>query len=290
MTHILAIGDRTYSSWSLRGWLLFDRFGIPVKCRTAKLYTDEFPQLLKEFYPAKLVPAAKLDGMDHVIWDSLALAEALHELHPGAGVWPNDLQHRSLARSLASEMHSGFASLRDECTMNLEYSYTDFVVSDAVKRDLARLEEIWSFALEKSGGPWLCGAYSAADVFYAPVASRIATYKLPVAEPAQAYVMAHLEDGSFRRWRAMGLAENYRQSVYQLDFTHGPWPGPAPLPAKPVEGVSAVNSVCPYSGEAIANDSLAEIDGQIIGFCNQFCRDKSVADAQAWPQLVDILA
>lgn len=288
--YTLAIGDRTYSSWSLRGWLLFGAFDIPVSLKTAHMYTDEFPEMLEAFSLARTVPALKIDGQDQAVWDSLAIAETLHERHPDAGIWPKAAEDRALARVLCAEMHSGFGALRDDCTMNLEYAYTDFQPSDAVKSDLARLEQLWDLALSKSGGPWLFGAYSAADVFYAPVASRVATYGLKVGEQAQAYVEAHLNDGAFRRWRAMGRAQNYVQPVYQLPFTKGPWPGPAPLPARPVKGVAAKNELCPYSDKPISPDSLAEIDGQVIGFCNTFCRDKSVADADAWPKLVALLA
>jgi len=285
----LAIGDRTYSSWSLRGWLLFEAFGIPVKLRTARMYTDEFPRLLEDFVPARTVPTLKIEGQGDIIWDSLAIAETLNERHPEAGYWPKDAVSRALARSLTAEMHSGFGAIREECTMNLEYAYTDFPVSEAVRGELARLEKIWGYVLDRSNGPWLCTEYSIADVFYAPMASRIATYGLPVGAQAQAYVEAHLNDGAFRRWRAMGRAENYRQPVYQLPHTNGDWPGPTPMNARPIEGVAAKNTVCPYSQKPVKADSLAEIDGQIVGFCNQFCRDKSVADAEAWPELMALL-
>jgi len=288
--YALAIGDRTYSSWSLRGWLLFEAFGIPVNVKTARMYTDEFPQMLTAFAPAKTVPAVLIEGQDLAIWDSLAVVETLHERHPDAGIFPKDASARALARVLCAEMHSGFGALREECTMNLAHSYTDFPVSEAVKTDIARVEQLWSLALSKSGGPWLLGAYSAADVFFAPLASRIATYALPVGDQASAYVAAHLNDGAFRRWRAMGRAQNYVQAVYELPHTKGAWPGPEPLPAKPTQGVAAKNALCPYSDTPIREDCLAEIDGQVVGFCNSFCRDKSVADAAAWPKLVALLA
>ncbi len=287
--YTLAIGDRTYSSWSLRGWLLFEKFDIAVKVKSARMYTDAFPEMLKAFSPARTVPAVLIDGMEHPVWDSLAIAETLHERHPEAGIWPADAGNRAMARVLAAEMHSGFGALRDQCTMNLEYSYTDFPVSDEVKADLARLEQIWTVALNASSGPWLLGEYSAADVFFAPVATRIATYGLPVGKQAQTYVDAHLSDGAFRRWRAMGRAENYQQPVYQLPYTHSDWVGPKPLPARPVTDVTAENEACPYSGDPVRGDSLAEIDGRVIGFCNPFCRDKSVADAEAWPKLMALL-
>lgn len=288
--YTLAIGDRTYSSWSLRGWLLFEKFGIPTSLRTARMYTDEFPKMLEDFKPARTVPAVLVEGQDQAIWDSLAIAELLHERHPEAGIWPKDEELRALARSLACEMHSGFGALRDACTMNLEYAYSDFPVNDALAADLKRLEQIWSLALGRTDGPWLCGDYSAADVFFAPVATRIATYGLPVSKQSQDYVDAHLNDGAFRRWRAMGKAQNYVQEVYQLPYSRTTWPGPEPLAARAVENKSAKNQLCPYSDKPISQDSLAEIDGQIIGFCNTFCRDKSVADAEAWPKLVELLS
>ena len=285
----LAIGDRTYSSWSLRGWLLFAKFNIPVSVQTARMYTDAFPDMLKSYQPARTVPALQVEGLDTAVWDSLSIAELLHERHPDAGIWPNDPADRAIARSLASEMHSGFASLRDECTMNLEFAYSDFPVSEKVMADLERLEQLWALALGRSEGPWLFGSYSAADVFFAPVATRIATYGLPVSERAMDYTNAHLNDLAFRQWRAMGLAQNYVQQVYQLPFSKSDWPGPKPLAARPVTNGVPENATCPYSGEPVREDSLAEIDGRTVGFCNPFCRDKSVADAQAWPKLMQLL-
>lgn len=228
MTCTLAIGDRAYSSWSLRGWLLFDAFGIPVTLRQARLHTDELPRLLAaEFAPARSVPALRLaDGA--VVMDSLAIAEELASRHPEAGHWPADPAHRAAARSLAAEMHAGFQALRSHCPMNLRASYTDCAPPAEVLADLARLEAIWAWARETTGspGPWLCGAYSAADVFHAPVATRIATYNLPVGPAAQAYVDAHLSHPSFRRWRAAGLEDGADQPFYRRDYQRRPWPGP----------------------------------------------------------------
>ena len=291
MTYSLAIGDRMYSSWSLRGWLLFGRFGIPVRTELLHMYTPDFSRSLAEFGLARTVPALRIEDDALALWDSLAIAETLAERHPGAGYWPTDPGARALARTLSAEMHSGFSALRDECTMNIRKTYTDFPVSEAVSADLQRLETIWAYArrIRTESGPWLFGAYSIADVFYAPVATRIATYGLPVGDEARAYVETHLNDTAFRQWRAMAFAADYVQDVYELDYTVGPWPGPKPLPAQPVEDKAAINECCPFSGDPIRTDSLAEIDGTVVGFCNQFCRDKSVADAAAWPQLMALL-
>ncbi len=285
MTYDLAIGDCAYSSWSLRGWLLFDAFGLPVRVERARLYTEEVQRLLAGYTPARTVPAMRTpDG--HVVWDTLAIAEHLAERHPEAGHWPEEPGLRALARSLAAEMHSSFQALRSACPMNLRVSYADFAPDDAVCADLARIEALWAFALDRSGGPWLCGAYSAADAFFAPVAARIAGYGLPVGGSADGYVAAQLAHPPFRRWRAMGMADGPDQDFYRRPFARRPWPGPSPLPARPVASGPAVNAACPYSAEPVTH--FLEADGRVFGFCNRFCRDKTVADPEAWPAFAAI--
>ncbi|PTE22213.1 glutathione S-transferase [Cereibacter changlensis JA139] len=284
MTYDLAIGDRSYSSWSLRGWLLFDAFGIPVQTHSARLYTEALPKLLEGFFPARTVPALRLpDGT--AMAESLAIAEELASRHPEAGLWPADPGLRAIARALAAEMHAGFGALRSHCPMNLRVSYEDCAPTEAVLADLARLEVLWAWARERSGGDWLCGAYSAADAFFAPVAARIAGYNLPVGPEAAAYVAAHLAHPSFRRWRAMGLAEGAPQDFYRRDYPTWPWPGPQPLAATVSEGPSE-NATCPYSGKPVTD--FLRIDGRRFGFCNPFCRDKTLADPEAWPKFVAI--
>jgi len=281
MTYDLVIGDRAYSSWSLRGWLFFDAFGIPVRTISARLYTDELPTLLKQFPPAKTAPTMRTpDGV--VVPETIAIAEELATRHPEAGLWPADPKARAVARVLAAEMHAGFTALRSYCPMNLRVSYADCSPPPDVLADLARLEVIWDWAREQIGSePWLCGDYSAADAFFAPVATRIATYNLPVSDRAMAYVQAHLSHPSFRRWRAMGLVDGADQDFYRRDYPRRDWPGPLPLPARAVEGTAAENSACPYSGKPVTH--VLELDGRRFGFCNAFCRDKTVADPEAWP-------
>jgi len=288
MTYDLAIGDRAYSSWSLRGWLLLDAFGLPVRVRTARLYSDELPKLLAEFAPARTVPVLRCpDGT--VVMESLAIAEELASRHPEAGHWPQDPRARAVGRSLAAEMHAGFTALRGQCPMNLRVSYAETPMTDALRADLDRLETVWAWARETTGGegPWLCGDYSVADAFFAPVASRIATYALPVSDRAQAYVDAHLAHPSFRRWRAMGLVDGADQEFYARDFPRRPWPGPGPLPARAVAEGTPENAACPYSGQPATH--LLEVQGRVFGFCNAFCRDKTVADPLAWPAFAALL-
>jgi glutathione S-transferase len=281
MTYDLVIGDRAYSSWSLRGWLLFDTFAIPVKTISARLYTDELPTLLRQFHPGKTAPTMRTpDGV--VVPETIAIAEELASRHPEAGLWPADPKARAVARVLAAEMHAGFGALRSYCPMNLRVSYTDCAPPAEVLADLARLEVIWDWARDQTGSDvWLCGDYSAADVFFAPVAGRIAGYNLPVNVRALAYVQAHLAHPSFRRWRAMGMVDGADQDYYRRDYPRRDWPGPKPLLARAGEGTTAENTACPFSGKSITH--VLELNGRRFGFCNEFCRDKTVADPEAWP-------
>lgn len=293
MSYELVIGDRMYSSWSLRGWLLFGAFDLPVTVKTNRMYQDGFLPFLADYGPIRQVPALRIsdsDG-DRLVWDTLAMAETLAEENPRAGLWPTDPKSRGVARSLVAEMHSGFGGIRGDCPMNLRHQWQGFAVSDAVKADLARLDTIWTYARDASGSdtPWLFGTYTVADAFFAPVAGRIAGYGLSASEATQAYVEAHLNHLPFRQWRAMAFAENHIQPAYEMGLDAGPWPGPTPLAASVVAGETPENAACPYSGKPVAEDSLARIDGHVIGFCNTFCRDKSVADALAWPQVAALL-
>lgn len=224
----LLIGDRSYSSWSLRGWLLFDAFRLPVRCHTARLYTDDLPRALRGYAPARTVPVMRTpEGV--VVAESLAIAEELASRHPDAGLWPADPALRATARMLAAEMHTGFGALREHCPMNLRVSYRNCDPPAAVLADLTRLEELWTHARAVSGtkNPWLFGAYSAVDAFFAPVAARIAGYNLPAGAVARAYVDAHLSHPSFRRWREMGLTEGPDQPFYRRDWPQRDWPEPA---------------------------------------------------------------
>ena len=126
-----------------------------------------------------------------------------------------------------------------------------------------------------------------ADAFFAPVAARIAGHNLPMAPEDMAYVEAHLHHPSFRRWRAMGLVHGPDQPHYLRDWPQRPWPGPVPLPARAVEGSKAENDACPYSGKPVSH--ALELDGRRFGFCNGFCRDKTVADPEAWPAFMALV-
>lgn len=226
MTYELFIGDQTFSSWSLRGWLMFRKFGLPFRSHMVGLYSGTMAEDLAQLYPARLVPVTRMpDGV--VVGDTMAIAETLAERHPEAGFWPTDPEARALARWLAAEMHSGFGALRGECPMQLLHRYRAFPVSAPVRADLDRIEALWALARSRHGndGPWLFGRYSLADVFFAPVAARIAGYGLPVGREAASYVGAQLDDPAFREWRAEGLKVSYDPQPYALDLPTDPWPG-----------------------------------------------------------------
>ena len=196
---------------------------------------------------------------------------------------------RALARNLTAEMHSGFMALREDCPNNLNNTWEGFNPSEAVLADIARIEELWALARERHGtdGPWLFGAYSLADVFYAPVACRITTSGLPVSAAAQAYVDLQLVDPALRRWRAMGQTRSYTPFPYMHGDQMAAWPGQR-LSAKPVDHGTPENNVCPYSGKEITH--LLDVEGRIFGFCNAFCRDKTMYDPAAWPKFMALFS
>ncbi|CUH72102.1 Glutathione S-transferase YfcF [Thalassovita autumnalis] len=289
MSYELFIGDRTFSSWSLRGWLMLEKFDLPFQTTTLSLYDGSFRSALAPLAPARLVPVVRCaDGT--VIGETLAIAEELNQRHPEAQMWPADPAARTFARWISAEMHAGFMALRSECPMQLIHQYQDFPVNDAVAADLARVEDLWTRARQQFGaeGPWLFGRYSLADAFYAPVAARIAGHGLPVGQIAADYVATTLADPSFRRWRALGLTRSYDPVPYANDHATTVWPGPARLPAVAVDGKTPVNAACPYSGRPSTH--CLELDGVVYGFCNATCRDKTVADAEAWPKFTALRA
>jgi glutathione S-transferase len=207
----LIIGNKNYSSWSMRPWVLMKQLGIAfdeVKLRFDFSEGSAFRQAVAKHSPAGKVPV--LVDSDLAIWDTLAITEYLAEKHPG--VWPADRAARARARSLVCEMHSGFSALRNHCPMNIEAQLHDvgervWAEQQAVRSDVARVDSAWSQALAVSGGPFLFGAFSAADAFYAPVCMRLLTYGLPVSDAARAYVQAVAATSSVAAWIKDSLAE-----------------------------------------------------------------------------------
>jgi len=229
MTHQkLYIGNKNYSSWSMRPWVLARAFDIAFEEVMVRFDFEaadpQFHRKLQGVTPAGRVPVW-MDADGFAVWDTLAIVEHLAERHPKQALWPRDAQARSRARSLCAEMHSGFSALRNHCPMNIEAFFPDvgarlWTEQEGLRKDVARIEQLWTEALDASGGPWLFGEFCAADAFYAPVAVRFSRFALPLAAPAQAYVKRLLEHPAVAEWVAGALAEQdfvaddepYRQS------------------------------------------------------------------------------
>ena len=209
----LLIGNKNYSSWSMRPWVLMRQLGLPfeeIKLRFDFSEGSDFRQAVARVSPARTVPVLLRDGF--AVWDTLAIAETLHELFPGRGVWPADALDRTRARSLCAEMHAGFGALRSHCPMNIEGALSEvgqkiWAEQDGVRSDLARIEAMWAEALAHSGGPFLFGSFGAADAFYAPVVMRLRSYALPVSDTTRAYMERVTVAPGVAAWIADALAE-----------------------------------------------------------------------------------
>jgi len=210
----LFIGNKNYSSWSMRPWVLLTQAGIPFEEVMVRFdaFTpgSQFKATIGKINPVAKVPVL-VDG-DVVVWDTLAIAEYLTEQFPQQQLWPQDPKARARARSLCAEMHSGFGALRSACPMNIEASLPDtgaLIWRDqpGVRADVARLVAMWQDALAHSGGPLLFGDFSVADAYYAPVVTRINTYALPVPADVRAYIERVCALPGVKAWVAGAQAE-----------------------------------------------------------------------------------
>jgi len=211
----LYIGNKNYSSWSMRPWVLLTQAGIPfeeVMVRFDAFSADsQFKHRLGPISPAGKVPVL-VDG-DLVVWDTLAIAEYVAEQHPELRLWPAATAARARARSVCAEMHSGFQALRGNCMMNIEASLPDIGAlvwrdKPAVRADVERIVEMWSGLLAEHGGPMLFGAFTIADAYFAPVCMRLKTYALPVPAEITAYMERVSALPGVRAWIDGALAEH----------------------------------------------------------------------------------
>ena len=215
----LVIANKLYSSWSLRPWMVLRAAGIPFEEIQIPLRRDDSKARVLEHSPSGKVPAL-IDG-DQVIWESLAIIEYLAESHPGTAIWPENRAARAHARAVSSEMHSGFQALRAGCPMNLGARFKAPEMTDAMSACVSRIEEIWADTLARFGGegPYLYGAFSAADAMYAPVASRLETYQIPVSAGSRTYMNAIFAHRAFQDWRTAALAEPWTIPDYDAGHT-----------------------------------------------------------------------
>ena len=203
---LLVIGNRNYSSWSLRAWLALSHAGIRFDLEVLPLDTPEFEARIGDLSPSRRVPALWYE--DQCIWDSLAIAEYANELADNT-LWPADRATRAYGRSLAAEMHAGFAVLRDQMPMNCRARDRTVPMTPDLERDIARLTQLWTQARERyaNAGPWLLGGYSIADAMYAPVALRFRTYGVSLTGPAQAYATTLINDAVLAPWLTAAAEE-----------------------------------------------------------------------------------
>ena len=204
----LVIGTKAWSTWSMRPWLALKKTGAPFSETEIQLRQEnnQSAEAIKPHSASGLVPVLK-DG-DLSVCDSLAICEYLAERFPDAGLWPADPAARALARSAAAEMHSGFSALRSECPMDLFAPIEAVKLSDAAQKDLRRITELWNALLDRFGGPYLAGPeWGIVDAFFTPVATRLRTYGVRLADfgdpgPAAQYAERLLQRPEFLAWQA----------------------------------------------------------------------------------------
>ena len=210
---VLYIGNKNYSSWSLRPWLLLKHFGIPFTEHLVSVAGRDYNPALKPLAGNARVPCLHEDGFQ--VWESLAIAETLAERYPQ--MWPADPRARARARSISAEMHAGFAQLRTAMPMNLKLKLKGKPATPEVQRDIDRVAEIWEEARTQfatAGGPWLFGAFSVADAMFAPIVWRFHVYNVALPPVAAAYRDAMLAHPAMQEWYAAGLLETEAHAHY----------------------------------------------------------------------------
>jgi len=216
MALTLVLGNKNYSSWSLRPYLALAHHKVPFEEIVIPLYEGDYKLAILQHSPAGKVPVL-IDG-EIAVWESLAILDYLAEKFAKLALWPADPAARAHARAISAEMHAGFAALRQACPMNLKRVPRPIVLPPAATADVARITQIWNDTRERfgKGGNFLFGDFSAADCMYAPVATRIRTYSIPVDLVSSAYVDAIHALPAFVAWREAGLKEPWTMAYDQL--------------------------------------------------------------------------
>ena len=204
---ILYIGNKNYSSWSFRPWIALTGCGIPFEERLIPFDFDAGNPKFKDISPTGRVPVLHHGSLR--VWESLSIIEYAAELFPDAGLWPTDSGDRAMARSISMEMLSGFRALRRACPMNMRREVRAIDLPDGVADDVARIETIWRDMRRRSGGPFLFGAFSAADAMYAPVINRFRVYDLVSDADTLDYMKAMEGHPAWIAWRDAALAETW---------------------------------------------------------------------------------
>ncbi|MCG8338867.1 MAG: glutathione S-transferase family protein [Proteobacteria bacterium] len=213
----LIIGNKNYSSWSLRPWLYLKHFNIPFEEIRIPLYSEGSKEKILQYSPSGKVPAIKHG--DANVWDSLAIMEYLADIYPTNGSWPEKSSARAFARSVSAEMHSGFFALREYLPMNCRRVYKDFKPPESAVADIDRVKQIWTECRERYGkqGPWLFGDFSIADCMYAPVVMRFHSYSVAVSPILQEYMESVKGHAAMVEWIAASKAETEVIASVELD-------------------------------------------------------------------------
>ena len=203
----MVIGNKNYSSWSLRAWLVLTEFGVRFDEVRLLMDTPEFAEVIQRWAPNRRVPA--LHDNDLVVWDSLAICEYVNERFLDGRGWPRDVAARAHARSAAAEMHSGFMNVRKQMPMNMRRTPDNYRWDAEADKEIARIQQIWRELRHQHGhgGPFLCGEFSIVDAMYAPVVSRFTTYGVEMDDNARAFAEAIQSLAGWKAWRAAGEAE-----------------------------------------------------------------------------------
>lgn len=207
MKPTLVIGNKNYSSWSLRAWFLLSEAGVEFEELRLPLETDAFAERIGRISPARRVPVLMLD--EQPVWDSLAIAETVAERWPQKQLWPAEAAARAHARSISAEMHAGFAALRELMPMNCRAMGRKVSLTDALNSDISRVLEIWSDCLSRypSGEGWLFGHFSIADAMYAPVVFRFRTYGVDLPQSAARYPERLMQSKAIQSWLTASESE-----------------------------------------------------------------------------------
>lgn len=208
MRYTIVIGNKNYSSWSMRPWLVLDHFGFEFDEELIPLDEEDTRGRILSYSPAGQVPV--LVHRSFAVWDSLAIIEYLAEVRPDAGIWPEDAQQRAIARSVSAEIHSGYRALRAACPMNLRKTFR-FKRRGGVmaEKEVERFEMMVKDRTHRSGGPFLFGGFTAADAMYAPVVARLVGYNWPLEPGTRTYCEAVQNLPSYRRWKEAALEEKW---------------------------------------------------------------------------------
>ena len=201
----LIIGNKKYSSWSLRPWLAITHSGISFEEVLVPFDMANGNPEFKTYSPTGKVPCL-IDG-DVTVWESLAILEYLAEAFPDRNLWPQSVRDRAIARSISHEMHGGFMALRGACPMNMARTPAPLEVDDGVRKDVGRIEQIWAEALDRSGGPFLFGDFTSADAMFAPVVNRLEIYCLSNTDAVRRYSEAMTALPAWKAWQEAGKAE-----------------------------------------------------------------------------------